>query len=313
MALGVRVLLACFLVGSASCRSTARPKSALEALPVLKAPSEPLRIDFLPQAGKVLTERSGISRVESFPDGRKVREEKVASTLTTRFDSNPEGGWLLTQQATSVEVTRDGQPVKDPLVTLVTLFPLKVALSKDGSFVRLANPGDVEEAVKKAFTSPGQAAAVLQFFTPDAIEKQAREEWADKYGGLFGRNLAVGEVLYSLESFGLSTGAEVTYAVERKVEGEAETGLGRAVVLSVRCLSDPAQATHRPALEKLLEEHGAPRLEPSVKCEGQQAVSPRPFAPVRSWMKLEAQSPGAASAPALQVVFVRQVEALALE
>lgn len=271
-----------------------------------EAQSRPARLSFAPPPGRLLHERSVTTRAD--PDGT----EKVEATITSRYDRQQDG-WLLTQWVPQVKVTRNEQEVPpQPLVDLVSKFPLKVQLAADGAFIQFTNPGDAQAAVRSTFANPEQERQVMAFFTPEAIEKQARQEWEDRYGGLFGRDLSEATVLYTVESFALSDGTQVRYVLERRFKDVAPSAQGDAAVLAMRCIGRAEEVAKIPAAARALEASGDASLEPSVSCDGQQIVALAPFLPVKRWLRLSAR-PKAGNGALVDVTLSREVTLLKLE
>lgn len=264
----------------------------------------PPRLTFTPPDGRLLHERSVTTRAG--PGG----VERVEAMITARYD-RIQDGWLLTQWVPQVRVLKDDQPAPpQPLADLVSRFPLKLQLAEDGAFIQFRNPEDAEAAVRSTFPDPAQAGQVLAYFTPEAIERQARREWEDRYGGLFNRDLTPQLSLYSVESFALADGTPVRYVVERRFTGISPSAHGATAVLSVRCLGAREEVAKLPQALKALEASGDMGVEPTVSCDGQQLLALSPFLPVRRWMRLSAR-PTASGTP-MDVSLSREVTLLEL-
>jgi hypothetical protein len=296
-------------VGSALLATSVGCKAAPQIAADRPLQSPPVRVGFAPAPKEELRERSITTRTEG--EGGAQRAEAVTAELTSRFD--PEGdGWVLTQQVTQVAVRSGGVEVQSPLAELVTRFPLKLRLAKDGDFIRLLNPQDARRAVEETFSDPQQAEAVLAYFTPEALEAQARREWTARYGALFERNLEVGTALYAVESFVTSFGKEVSYLVERLVIEAPSDGGARRVRLALSCPVDPAQAKSQPQAEAALEASGRPALEPTVRCVGEQQLELAPFSPSLTTFELTA-APQDEQGSQVPITLSRRSERLALD
>jgi hypothetical protein len=256
----------------------------------LPAASPILRVDFEPPAGKLLTERAVTSVVETPPgaDPSQSRRRSAEAVFTTRYEPADSRTWVLTQSVSETTATLNGKPYLDKLARAMARLTLRIRLTSDGVFVRLLNPNDAREALR-AQETPEDAEALATLFGPDAIEEQARKEWDSKYFGLFNRTLNIGATFYSLQSFAVGRDREVTYLLERTVQGTTPSQFGEAVVLTLRCLGGADRATDPQAARLSVLESEQIRLEPTVECSGQQLLARRPFVPVKSWMKLSAQ------------------------
>lgn len=214
---------------------------------------------------------------------------KATVELATDSSWSKDGeNFVLSQRVASVTAVQDGKTVEDPLAQLITKFPTKFAIAKDGTFVRFLNPDDARKAVLEAFADPEQAAEVLSFFTPEAIEDQARIEWEQKFGGLFGRAIETEKPAYTVDGTALGQ-VPVLYVVERTFTGMAKTPYGEAAVFALKCVQKPEDAKDRAAYEKLMTERGNPALEPTASCEGRQVVAREQFVPVALELRLFAK------------------------
>ncbi len=273
-------------------------------------------VPFHPPSNKTLTEHSVTRRTEVHNLQQQPGQslvEAVEATMLSRYERADGGGWILSQQTRDLKVTRDGNPVVNKLTALVQSFPLKIRVSDDGAFVRLANPDDAQRAVQQVFRSPAEAESISQFFTPLQIEERARKEWDAKYAGMFNHTLATASAFYLLDSFVTAEGSQITYLLERKVSGTAKTSFGEAVVLSIRCLTHLEADAGQEAVQKSVPELDPSLLEPSVECSGQEILARDPFLPVKSGVSVVATPEVKDGGIPLRVTFEKQVEAVKLE
>jgi hypothetical protein len=287
---------------SGGCKSAPQPFSGPEGDIAAGA----VRVNFQPPAGEQIVERSMTQRTER--RGQAGVEEVVKATLNSRFDRR-ERGWTLTQGVTDVEVRHAGKLIDNPLVQLVTRFPIRVRLAEDGAFVQLENPEEIETAIREVFTDPNEAKVMLQYFAPEALEAQVRREWEGKYGGLLGREVAPGFAVYQVDSVTTADGAELFHVVERKVTGVRRRDHGRELVLEISCPLRVQDAARPEEMMRKLEEAGSPPLNASVRCEGEQVVGLEPFVPRSTAQQVIARVEGAEGGP----VEIRVVKELRTE
>jgi hypothetical protein len=254
----------------------------------------PVRVTFRPPEGTPIVERLATVRKEEPQTGGEV--QSVNATLTSTFRRSGDG-WILTQQLSEVRAERGGVAVQSPFLELMTRFPVQVRLAKDGSFVRLANPEDAQAAIRAQFDDPQQAAVVLRYFTPEAIEQQARLEWNGKYGELLEREVLPGHAWYDWETLPLTGGAELSYALERKVKEVRRGARGLELVLALSCPASPEAAANSIALRRLLESREGSELEPTVSCTGEQVLGLDPFLPRSLRLELSAAPKDAGGTP----------------
>src|SRR5215216_2574471 len=108
-----------------------------------RIPSSPVRVTFRPPEGTSIVERLETIRREGPEAGREV--QSVHATLTSTFERSGEG-WILTQQLSDVRAERGGAAVQSPFLDLMTRFPIRLRLAKDGAFVQLANAEEAQAA-----------------------------------------------------------------------------------------------------------------------------------------------------------------------
>jgi hypothetical protein len=303
-------LFAALLLALVACRAAPiepqGQESGRAAKPTPLAAGEHATLAFAPPPNRLLVEQSRVTRAEAPVDGAAGtrHEETITASLECSFEV-ADGGFTVLQRVSTLTVSRDGKTWEDPLVSLVTRFPMKLALSSAGEFRSLLNPEDAREAVKKTFLNPIERDTLLRYFTPEALETQARNEWNAKYLGTLGTELHQGSALYTAETIGMTTGQEVHYVMERRLVGTAPSPWGEALVFSVRCLAKKEEAQDQPALAKLLQDQPSLTPETTSRCEGQQIIAHAPFVPGRSWLSFRAIPEPKPDTPKLQVSLER--------
>jgi hypothetical protein len=297
----VLFVLALLAAGSSGCkrRSTVAPATDY---------AQPLRLDFRPPVDRDLSESVTVSmqRGAGGPAGAAPIATDPAEppadgvTLTTVSRFSREGqAWVLEQRTGQVQLRRGGAAVDSPLATLLQRIPLRVQLARDGAFVRVldAERGEVELA--ESGLDEATREALREVIGADALQERVRREWTAKYGGLFGRNLQLGQKLYALEAVPVE-GSERSYVLERTLSGTLLTDYGEALVFTLRCLGEAAPDA--PAeVRALLSAPGAPQLEPSVSCDGEQVIARGTFVPVRSHLTVRVSGAPAGAGGAAEV------------
>lgn len=258
-------------------------KPASSLVPEAGAPL-PVRLDFRPPVDRAMTERVQTARTVERA-GTKQSEE-VDMTTVTRF-TPAESGWQLAQTVTRARMTRGGTPVETVVDDVLTRLGLRVRLAADGAFVKLVNADEGLKALRQVVPAGQQAGLLEAFFSPEALETRAREEWEAKYGGLLQRNLMVGQHTWAVERFSTADG-EVRYVLERTVQGTELTDQGDALVLGLKCL-DAVPDDAPEELRDLVAEAGGSALTPGVTCEGEQVVARGYFVPMRRNLTVHAR------------------------
>ena len=280
--------LAPLVLLAAACRGPVQAGPSFTTLPA--SPGERPQLAFRPPEGVELVEETITERTEAAWEGRTrtaPRSSRVELVTASSWKGG-EGGWVLHQRVRSVKAAVDGKAVEDPLLVLTTSFPVALRFAPDGAFVELLNREAVSQAVEAAFPDAARRQAVLEFFTPEAVEEQARLEWDTRHGGLFGRPLEGAHPLYSVESTAVGQ-LPLAYVLERRLKGMAETPWGRALVLEQSCVQEAAKAVDAAGWTAAWEARGRPALDPSLRCEGEQVVALEPFVPLRSRLMLQAR------------------------
>jgi hypothetical protein len=244
----------------------------------------PVRLEFRPPVDRAMTERTQSTR--TVERGGARRTEAVEMTTVTRF-APVEGGWELSQKVSRAQLSQEGTPVASPLDGVFTRFSLSLRLAADGAFVKVNNAGEGLQALRAAVPAGQGLGALEAFLAPEAVEERARREWGAKYGGLFQRNLTMGQHTWAVDRLPLAEG-EAVYLLERTVAGTRLTDQGEALVLSLRCL--PSLPDEAPTeLQEVMQEAGSPRLTPGVSCEGEQVVARGAFVPVSRTLTVRVQ------------------------
>jgi hypothetical protein len=256
--------------------------------------AQPLRMDFRPPVERALTETLAVSsRVQRAGESEPAAADELTLTTESRFRPDRQA-WVLTQRTTDVQLRRGGAPVPAPLASLLQRMPLRVQLAGDGAFVRVLDAEAREQEVAESGLDPAAQEALLQVLEPDVVQQRVGREWTAKYGGLFGRNLRLGQKLYALDAVVLAdggSGRELAYVLERTLSGTLLTEHGEALVFTLRCLGQvPPDAPGE--LRALLAAPGVPALEPSVSCEGEQVLARGAFVPVRSHLRVQVSPAG---------------------
>jgi hypothetical protein len=283
--------LASLALLATACRGPVQAGPSFTTLPL--APGERPQVVFLPPLGVPLVEETTTVRTEAAWEGGNLaapRTSRVELETASTWRRGEEA-WVVDQRVRSVKATVDGKPVEDPLLVLTTAFPVELRFASDGAFVELLNREAVGQAVEAAFPDAARRQAVLEFFTPEAVEEQARLDWDARHGGLFGRPLEVDHPLYAVEATAVGQ-LPLAYVLERRLRGTAETSWGKALVLEQRCVQEAAKAVDPAGWTAAWEARGKPALDPSLGCEGEQLFSIEPFVPLRSRLRLHARPAG---------------------
>lgn len=269
---------AVLLVLVSACRQ--KPPSLVPA----RGEPPPVRLDFRPPVGRVLSETGTTTRTVTRA-GAQVAEEAEVHTETRYTPAS--GGWLMTQAVTRTALKRGGAPVDTLADAVLRRFTLQVKLAADGAFVDAVEPEAAQRVLHEVAPAGADVGALDAFFSPDAVEARARHEWEVKYVGLFRRNLVEGQRTWVVDRFPAGTG-EVAYVLERIVTGTEPSVYGDALALALRCLDVVPEGA--PAeLREAWEAAGSPALTPGVTCEGSQVVARALFVPVRRSLTVRAK------------------------
>ncbi|MBF5042831.1 hypothetical protein FGE12_10540 [Aggregicoccus sp. 17bor-14] len=259
---------------------------------------QPLRLEFRPPVGRDVVEditvrtRPGAADLAASSDAASDAPPTDELTLRTvsRFAPDHQA-WVLTQRTTALQLRHEGADVQSPLAPLLLRVPLRVQLARDGAFVRVLEAEGLESALAEAGLDPQVQAQAQALLGAEAQQQRVQREWTARYGGVYGRNLQLGQRLYALDAVAVG-GRERGYVLERTLSGTLLTDFGEALVFQLRCLGQPPPGA--PAeLQAQLASSDAPALEPSVSCEGEQVLARGTFVPVRSRLSVHVQEPGA--------------------
>lgn len=278
---------------------TSACKSAYPPMPKSGEGGQPFRWEFKPPVGQQINEKV---TWEYRPGGTAV--QRIELQMQSVFA--PAGSlWKLTQRVTSAKFWVDDQEQPHPLGAVLTLFPLEMELSADGSFIRVLNPEAALAAVEKADLPASVKTVFGLYFSPATVEARARHEWETRYGALFGRNLPRQQRLYSVELLPGTEGPERAFLLERTLVGTRLTDFGESLVFHFRCPGQLPKDLPPSAVEKVQAWKG-PALDPAVHCQGEQVVARDPSVPVRWELLLGVAPPGEASSVPSGSTWLRQ-------
>jgi len=221
------------------------------------ADPEEISFRFAPPDGTRVTTTYTLERSRTVTGQPKV-EDRILTRLEGRF-SRTSGGFEFSQRTLSNSFVRNGQPVQDPLLSVLAGVPYKATISEQGEMLAISGFAEVEAALR-ASLPPAQAAAVAPLVNEAALVSRERSEWNARYAEFAGAVVKVGDVFDVEAPQPLPTGGSLTYTVRTRIPGWEPCPTGRCVRVEQVYESDAAALAQmtQDLTRKLVEASGGP-------------------------------------------------------
>lgn len=156
---------------------------------------------FSPPEGTSFIQHLKTTRVQEFSAaGVESRTQTHASDSATRFTvDRTDTGYDIRAEQVSTAMTKDGEPVDDPVTDLLRGMPATYQTDPDGRLVAIRGFEEVSERI--ASELPSELSSLLaSVITEEVLAKRGADEWNGRYGDLIGQSIRIGDVLLSSES-----------------------------------------------------------------------------------------------------------------
>ncbi|MEE8550162.1 MAG: hypothetical protein V3T08_02790, partial [Gemmatimonadota bacterium] len=132
--------------------------------------------------------------------GVESQTQTHASDSATRFTIHrTDSGYDVRAEQVSTMMTKDGEPVDDPVTDLLRRMPATYQTDPDGRLVGIRGFEQVSERI--ALELPSELSSLLaSVITEEALAQRGAEEWNGRYGDFIGRTIRIGDVLPSSKS-----------------------------------------------------------------------------------------------------------------
>ncbi len=194
-------------------RNLASPTRARRGLPLLLdvvlaacAPDpEPagqrFSFSFSPPEGTSFVQHLKTTRVQEFSAaGVESQTQTHASDSATRFTvHSTDTGYDVRAEQVSTAMTKNGEPVDDPVTDLLRGMPATYQTDPDGRLVAIRGFEEVSERIASELPSE-LSSLLMSVITEEALAKRGADEWNSRYGDLIGQTIRIGDVLSSSKS-----------------------------------------------------------------------------------------------------------------
>lgn len=186
------------------------------------------------------------------PDGTFIetitmRREKIFEGMSSQVDRreskanitirHSDDGYLVTAKPLSMEMTRDGKAVRDPLSELLKDVVVTYRIGRDGHIEEIDGYGDLLEKVRESFPKP-VAESLAPILNEQALTSREIAEWNGRIGDFAGSEFQVGESISAEVPFTLPNGVSIVYFMETSFPGWEPCPAGSCARVVVQYDSD---------------------------------------------------------------------------
>ena len=188
--------------------------------------TEKFMFTFDPGEQKSYLQKLTHTKEQRLPFGRS-RTDVTQSETRISITRTPTG-WDLVARPLSVEMTRDGQRVDNPMLKLMTGIETVCRIDPDGNLLTIEGYeqflSDMETQME-----PAVFQALASVLTVDAMEARDRAEWDGRISGYLGAEVSVGDTFESESTFQLPDQSVITYQTITTIAGFEPCPAGRCV------------------------------------------------------------------------------------
>lgn len=246
---------------SFSPRGTAATMALLGMLGALPARAEEVTFRWDPPDGTAFTVRTRSTKTQSSGEGvaRVTRTETIAKVVIRRTLSGTD--YAVTQ--VSLEGSRDGHPIVDPLSQALSGVPLTYSVDRQGRLEAIRGYDTLIEKVR-ALVPSEMHARLASVLNEKGLLEQARSDWDGRFGDLAGRTVHVGDVWAARSEMPLPTGARIPYSTRTTLAATEGCGGNRCVRLEADYGAESAALTEMAnrVLAQASKETGLPHAPP---------------------------------------------------
>jgi len=168
--------------------------------------------------------------------GRQADQHAAETEITYRHS---EDGTVMTSKLLSIETTRNGKQVKDPVSELLKATVITYRIDGDGQVEEITGFGSLVTMVEEAF--PPEVAKVLApMLDEQAVVAREKAEWNSTVGDFAGADVAIGDVLETEVPFTLPDGESLVYFARTSFPRMEACPAGSCVRVEVLYDSDAA-------------------------------------------------------------------------
>ena len=159
--------------------------------------------------------------------GVVMRRERAESKASVMIHKTAEG-YEVTEAPISVELTRDGETVQDPLASLLQGITVISHVDEKGQLVRVEGFKGVAKKLA-AIIGPEKSAMLDTLLGEEALLRRERAEWTGRYGDLAGLSVKWNETIDRQTPFTLPNGDTVEFHSLTSFHGPEDCPAGSCV------------------------------------------------------------------------------------
>ncbi len=208
---------------------------------------------FAPTDGAQFNRVVAITRERHVP-GEPVRVDESELMAEIRIAATDDG-WAIHSRPTSMVSRRDGEPVKNPVLELVSSIPVTIRLDQAGRLQAVEGYDTFVDNLA-ARVSPEVMEALLPVLDTDALRRREAADWNSRIGDFVGISVNIGDRFRAEVPFVLPDGEEIRYDIITEISGVEPCGIGEC--LRIRQVFDSAAGDWAPRTGEMLEDLGIP-------------------------------------------------------
>ena len=160
-------------------------------------PGERFTLTFQPPEGTRFIQQLKVTRVQEFSEGGKQTHASESATLFTIEKAG--GGYRVRAEEVSTAMTRDDQPVEDPVTELLRAMPATFETDSEGKLQGIRGFEDVSDRI--ATELPSELSSVLaSVVTEETLVERGTAEWNGRFGDFVGKTIEIGDLWASAKA-----------------------------------------------------------------------------------------------------------------
>lgn len=171
------------------------------------------RFTFNPPDGITCTVTSSISKIKEFDEIDKKQVDQGEMTSIVSIHKNPQG-YTMNNKLTSVQMTRDGQPIPDPISLSMKDLEIIYHLNLQGHIMNIDGYDRLIEKIKSNF--PSLPPTIMNVINEDALINEEITEYNGRVGDFIGKDFQIGDVWETESEFQLPDGNIMDFFVTTK-------------------------------------------------------------------------------------------------
>ena len=199
------------------------------------SPDETISFKYAPPENTRFVQRIEMTRKKTYEGIGSQLDQSVSETLLTIGQEGDD--FVMVARPLFLEMTRDGEPMTDPLAELLNDVILTYRISTEGEIEELEGFDILLERATTKLT-PELVQELAAGLDEEAMIRREEVEWNGRIGDFAGKTFSMGEVLEGEVAFTLPTGENIVYQTRTWFPGYEPCGAGRCARVELRYDSD---------------------------------------------------------------------------